>query len=125
MQTGLQGASEESLAAHYSAVMVGALRVFCVHTYHDMCRMYALGIDDGAEQNFKAAAKKQLMSKDSVVPKLQDIVERVMESSDGLPTFGADCHELLQQIMLDYNRAYQAALAGPEASSAYRESVML
>lgn len=124
MQTG-RGDESALVKAHNSAIIAGALRVFCIHTYHDMMRLYALGIDDKPEINFRAAAIKQILDPDSVVGRLQDIVERVIDSEDGRPTFTSDYNEIIAQVMMDYNTAYRAALQGDEAFKEYRTSVML
>ena len=50
MQTG-RGDESALLKAHNSAIIAGALRVFCIHTYHDMMRLYALGIDDKPDKD--------------------------------------------------------------------------
>lgn len=88
-------------------------------------RLYALGIDDSPETNFKAAAIRQLLDPTSVAGGLQDIVEKVIQSADGLPTFADDQKELVQQVMLDYNGAYHAALQGTQAFNEYRKQVMM
>ena len=124
MQTG-RGDESNLIKAHNNAVIAGALRVFCVHTYHDMMRLYALGINDSPETNFKAAAIKQLLDPNSVASELQDVVERVISSEDGRPAFPAEYHELVAQVMVDYNAAYAAALQGDEAFRRYRQTVMM
>ena len=124
MQTG-RGDESALVKAHNSAVIAGALRVFCVHTYHDMMRLYALGIDDEPEVNFRAAAIKQILDPGSVAGMLQDIVERVVESEDGRPTFPREYNEIIAQVMMDYQAAHAAALSGDEVFKQYRQSVMM
>lgn len=124
MQTG-RGDESAIVKAHNSAIIAGALRVFCLHTYHDMMRLYALGIDDGPEANFKAAAIRQLLNPLGVASKLQDIVERVISSEDGRPQFEPQYNELIAQVMLDYNNAYNAAMQGSHAFAEYRKNVMM
>ena len=124
MKTGISDCSNLA-KAHVNAVIAGALRVFCVHTYHDMLRLYALGIDDEPQVNFRAAAIKQIQDPDGVSKSLQDVVEQVIESPDGMPTFAEEYHEIVAQIMLDYNAAYRAAMQGDEAFKQYRQNTMM
>ena len=124
MQSG-RGDESAIVKAHVSAVIAGALRVFCLHTYHDMMRLYALGIDDTPEENFRAAAIRQLLNPHGVAGKLQDIVERVVNSEDGRPQFEPQYNELISQVMLDYNNAYHAAMLGSHAFAEYRKNVMM
>ena len=60
----------EGSQQRYNSRSIG---VFCIHTYHDMMRLYALGIDDKPEINFRAAAVNKYWTP-TALGRLQDIV---------------------------------------------------
>lgn len=120
------GISEDSdlRAAHNAAIAIGAVRAFCANVYKHMCIINAIVKVDSAKELFTMGAKYELMREGSSIAKLEDIVIRVFESADGVPTFPEMYNDTLQHVMQDYTRARQAALSGRDSLGHYQRSIM-
>ena len=99
---------------HTTSVISCALGVFCTQVHHDVCKLMHMGMceEETPEQLFSAAAKRLLLDPACGTATLQDIVESVIASPDGMPLVDPSQAGMLNIVMAMYPEAKQAYATG-------------
>ena len=110
-------------SAHNMAACIGGIRAFCCRVVPHMAALQQEGFTPA--ELFNVAAKYEIVRPGGGLADLQTIVEEIVASDDGYPSFDSALQPLVDEIMQDYNNARTAALAGADALGTYRTQEMV